>query len=98
MVDKKYYVYIMTNQSHTVLYSGVTNNLLRRVLQHRSGKGGSFSDRYKLYDLVYFEEGDDISAAIAREKQIKAGSRQKKIDLIQNVNPNWEDLIEKFFN
>jgi putative endonuclease len=92
-----YFVYIMSNQDHTVLYTGVTNDLQRRVLEHRSGKGGKFSNKYKIYELVYYETGDDISVAISREKQIKAGSRQKKIDLVNSINPEWEDLYEKYF-
>jgi putative endonuclease len=97
MKEKQYFVYIMTNQENTVLYTGVTNDLLRRVTEHRSGKGGRFSKKYKIYSLVYFEAGDDISIAISREKQIKAGSRQKKVDLINTINPNWEDMFEKYF-
>jgi putative endonuclease len=93
----QYFVYIMTNQDNTVLYTGVTNNLQRRVLEHRSGKGGVFSKKYKLFKLVYFESGDDITIAISREKQIKAGSRKKKIDLIDSINPDWEDLYQKYF-
>jgi putative endonuclease len=97
MPEKRYYVYIMTNQEHTVLYTGVTNDLQRRVIEHRSGRGGIFSKRYKIYELVYYESGDNSSQAIFREKQIKAGSRQKKIDLINSVNPEWEDLYNKYF-
>ena len=80
MLDKQYYVYIMTNIHHTVLYTGVTNNLPRRVQEHRSGQGGEFTRKYHVTQLVYYECGNDVHAAIAREKQIKAGSRQKKID------------------
>jgi len=87
----------MTNQDHTVLYTGVTNNLLRRVTEHRSGKGGRFSKKYKLYSLVYYEAGYDVLIAISREKQIKGGSRQKKIKLINSINPDWEDLFEEYF-
>jgi putative endonuclease len=86
----------MTNQSHTVLYTGVTNNLPRRVIEHRSGKGGAFSKKYKIYKLVYYEAGHEITVAISREKQIKAGSRQNKIDLINSINPKWEDLYENY--
>ncbi len=96
MNKKQYYIYIMTNQSHTVRYTGVTNDLAHRVLEHRSGKGGGFSDRYKLYKLVYYEAGDDISTAILREKQL-TGSRKNKIDLINSINPGWEDLFEKYY-
>jgi putative endonuclease len=97
MNQKQYFVYIMTNQDDTVLYTGVTNDLQRRVVEHRTGKGGIFSKRYNLFKLVYYEAGDDITAAIAREKQIKGGSRRKKIKLINTINPPWEDLYEKYF-
>ncbi len=97
MDRNQYYVYIMTNQDHTVLYTGVTNDVYRRVIEHRTGKGGSFSNRYKLYKLVYYECGNEVASAIAREKQIKAGSRRKKVELINSINPQWEDLFEKYF-
>ena|SRR4030042_3897066 len=97
MKENQYFVYIMTNQDHTVLYTGVTNDLQRRVIEHRSGKGGAFSKRYKMYKLVYYEYGDDIKMAIFREKQIKGGSRQKKVALINKFNPDWEDLYDKYF-
>ncbi len=97
MNDRQYCVYIMTNVHHTVLYTGVTNNLERRVLEHRAGKS-SFTKRYNVTKLVFFECGNDVNAAIAREKQIKAGSRQKKIDLIQAMNPEWKDLFEEYFS
>ena len=97
MKTNQYFVYILTNQDHTVLYTGVTNNLQRRVLEHKSGKGGVFSKKYKLHKLVYYEAGGDISVAIAREKQIKSGSRKKKIELVNAMNPEWDDLFEKFF-
>jgi putative endonuclease len=85
----------MTNKNHTVLYVGVTNNLPRRVLQHRQPDPTSFTHRYKITKLVYFEVTTDIKAAILREKQLKAGSRQKKIDLINCMNPKWNDLMEE---
>jgi putative endonuclease len=97
MNTNPYYVYILTNAHHTVLYTGVTNDLLRRVLEHRSGNGSIFTKKYKIHKLVYFEAGDDINVAIAREKQIKSGSRQKKEDLINELNPKWEDLFDVFF-
>ena len=78
----------MFNQDHTVLYTGVTNDLQRRVFEHRSGKGGVFTNKYKIYKLVYYESGDEITMAISREKQIKGGSRQKKVDLINSINPD----------
>ena len=97
MKEKQYCVYIMTNTHHTVLYTGVTNDLQRRVMEHRVGKSG-FTKKYNVTKLVFFECGADASTAIAREKQIKGGSRQKKIDLIQSMNPEWEDLFEEFFS
>lgn len=96
MQEKQYCCYIMTNAHNTVLYTGVTNELQRRVLEHKEGKGG-FTKKYNVTKLVYFETGDDVNAAIAREKQIKAGSRQKKIDLINSINPEWKDLFEEHF-
>lgn len=97
MSEKQYYIYIMTNAHNTVLYTGVTNELQRRVLEHKSGKGSEFIKKYNLTKLVYFESGDDINAAIAREKQIKAGSRKKKIELIESINHEWKDLFEEYF-
>jgi len=97
MGDKQYCVYIMTNKHNTVLYTGVTNDLHRRVLEHRSGKGSKFTSKYNTTKLVYVEVTDDINAAIAREKQIKAGSRQKKIDLINDMNPEWKDLFDEYY-
>ncbi|GAB4425569.1 MAG: GIY-YIG nuclease family protein [Anaerolineae bacterium] len=94
-MDKQYYVYIMTNKHNTVLYTGVTNDLSRRVYEHKNGHGGGFTSRYNVHKLVYFEQCGDVKAAITREKQIKAGSRQKKIDLVNSVNGKWEDLFEK---
>jgi putative endonuclease len=96
MTDKTYCVYIMTNKNNTTLYTGVTNNLLRRVLEHKSGMGSKFTHRYNIYKLVYYETTNDIEAAIIREKQIKGGSRQKKIDLVNSINPGWRDLSEDF--
>ena len=84
---KQYCVYILTNSRHTVLYTGVTNNLERRLSEHKDKLGSAFTRKYNVDQLVYYECGDDISVAIAREKQIKAGSRQDKIDLINGINP-----------
>ena|SRR5690349_2166241 len=96
-VDREYCVYIMTNAHHTVLYTGVTNDLKRRVYEHKNGTGSAFVKKYNLQKLVYYEVGDNIHFAIAREKQIKAGSRQKKIDLINSMNPEWNDLYDQLF-
>jgi len=93
-IEKQYFVYILTNQINTVLYTGVTNDLIRRVAEHRAGTGSQFTKRYNVQKLVYFEPTDDINSAIEREKQIKGGSRQKKIDLIENINPGWNDLLD----
>jgi putative endonuclease len=94
-IDKQYFIYIMTNTHDTVLYTGVTGDLANRVLQHKSGVGGIFTRKYNIHKLVYYEVGNDIYAAVAREKQIKGGSRQKKIDLINRSNPEWKDLFEE---
>ncbi len=85
-----YYVYILTNRSKT-LYTGVTNNLSRRLFEHRNGRG-EFTSRYKLDTLVYYERFGDVRSAIDREKQIKGLRRIKKIALIVAVNPAWQDL------
>jgi len=98
MRNKQYCVYILTNSRHSVLYTGVTNDLLRRVSEHKNKTGNGFTKRYNVDQLVYFECGDDIHVAIAREKQIKAGSRQDKIDLINSMNPEWKDLSEEFWS
>lgn len=87
----------MTNAHHTVLYTGVTNDLERRVLEHRTGTGNGFTKKYYVTSLVYFEYGDDVNTAIFRKKQIKAGSRKKKIDLINSMNPEWKDLFDEYF-
>jgi putative endonuclease len=88
---RQFYVYILTNASKT-LYVGVTNNLQRRLFEHRSGTGSSFCIRYNIKRLVYFEVTDDAYAAISREKQLKAWPRERKIALIKNANPRWRDL------
>lgn len=92
MNSKSYFVYILTNRGNTVLYTGVTNNLVRRVYEHREKLLEGFTKRYNINKLVYYETFDSINDAIAREKQIKAGSRQKKLDLIRGLNPDWKDL------
>jgi len=92
--ERQYYVYIMTNVANTVFYTGVTNNIIRRVQEHRDGKDKVFTARYRVTKLVYFDTGGSIEGAILREKQIKAGSRQDKINLIRSLNPGWRDLYE----
>jgi putative endonuclease len=95
VVNKQYYIYIMTNQHGTVLYTGITNDLRRRVYEHREGRGGRFTSRYNVSKLVYYEVAEDVRAAIAREKQIKGGPRRKKIDLVNGMNPEWKDLYDE---
>ena len=94
-MERQYYVYIMTNKYNTVLYTGVTNNLRRRVFEHKQGRDSSFTSRYNVTKLVYYEIGRDVDSAIAREKQIKAGSRKKKFELVENMNPDWVDLYDE---
>ena len=87
------HVYIMTNNNNTVLYTGVTSDLKERVIRHKSKKHpDSFSARYNIFKLVYFESFGSMGEAIIREKQIKGGSRKKKIELINGINPGWVDL------
>jgi len=94
-VDKLYCVYIMTNASNTVLYTGVTSDLKRRAYQHRSGHGGGFTSRYKIMKLVYYQATGSAEAAIAREKQLKSGPRSRKVALVEGMNPEWRDLYEE---
>ena len=90
--EKNYYVYINTNKTHNVLYTGVTNNILNRNNQHKSKDKKSFTAKYKTDKLVWYETFNNIHDAITREKQIKGGSRIKKIALINKLNPMWKDL------
>ena len=91
---QQYYIYIMTNKNNTVLYTGVTNNLKKRIYEHKMKLIDGFTKKYNVDKLVYYEIFNDIYNAITREKQIKKGSRQKKISLINNMNPKWEDLYK----
>ncbi|HUO04604.1 MAG TPA: GIY-YIG nuclease family protein [Candidatus Binataceae bacterium] len=91
MGTRTYYVYIMSSLSR-VLYTGVTNDLERRVIEHKEGAPGSFTARYNVNRLAYFEEFGEITEAIAREKKIKRMSRAGKIRLVVSMNPVWEDL------
>jgi putative endonuclease len=86
----------MSNASKT-LYIGVTNDLLRRVMEHKEGKIIGFTSKYNIKKLIYYEEGNSIDEALYREKQIKGWMRQKKIDLIEELNPDWADLIEGWY-
>lgn len=94
---KTYYVYIMANRHNTVLYTGMTNDLARRVLEHKEKRGSKFTRRYNIDRLVYFEEHPRAQDAIDREKQIKEGSRQKKVALIERENEEWKDLARDGF-
>ncbi|HCM83422.1 MAG TPA: GIY-YIG nuclease family protein [Alphaproteobacteria bacterium] len=87
-------IYIMANKRNGTLYTGVTSNLIERVYSHKTGKFKGFTVRYECKQLVYFERYNTMQDAITREKQIKAGSRQKKLQLIESLNPDWQDLYE----
>ena len=87
-------VYMLSNQNNTVLYIGVTHSLVERITQHKEKLIPGFTKRYNVDKLVYYEFHDDIRDAIAREKQLKTGSRKKKIELIESLNPKWTDLFE----
>jgi len=93
-----YYFYILTNWSNKVLYTGITNNLERRLYEHKNKLIKGFTEKYNVSKLVYFESTTDVKAAIAREKQIKGWTRHKKIDLLESINPEWKDLSENFKN
>ena len=92
MKEKIYFVYILTNASNRVLYTGVTNDLERRLCEHRNGQTPGFASKYRCRKLVWFETSPNVEAAIAREKQIKGGSRARKIALIESLNPQWRDI------
>jgi len=94
-MDKTYFVYILAGRSRN-LYTGVTNNLVRRVSQHKEAQVPGFTSKYRIYRLVHFESFGDIRAAIVREKQIKSWRREKKVGLIEAGNPTWEDLGAKW--
>ena len=93
---KTYYVYIMTNDSGT-LYIGVTNDLQRRVYEHKKKLVEGFTKKYNITKLVYYEETHDVTTAIEREKQLKGWLRKKKVVLIESMNPYWEDLAKDWF-
>jgi putative endonuclease len=94
---RTFYVYIHTNRSGT-LYVGVTNDLRRRLEEHRAGKAGSFTTRYKLDRLLYFEETNSVTSAIEREKQLKGWNRQRRLRLVQQQNQTWRDLSEDWYD
>ena len=97
MKTHNYSVYLLTNKYNRVIYTGVTNDLERRVWEHKNEKSNSFTSRYLCNKLVYYEDYQYVTDAIAREKQIKSGPRKQKIELINSVNPNWEDLSVGWF-
>jgi putative endonuclease len=90
-----FYVYITSTKNNTSLYTGVTNDLIKRIAEHKQKLKGGFTKQYRVDKLVFYEVHETAESAIKREKQIKGGSRQKKIDLIRGVNPKWEDLTSR---
>ncbi|MBN1367573.1 MAG: GIY-YIG nuclease family protein [Dehalococcoidales bacterium] len=95
MEEKEYYVYILASKHYGTLYIGVTNDLIRRVYEHKNNLIEGFTKRYKVHNLVYFEQGEDITSAIEREKQLKFWHRKWKIRLIEEMNPEWKDLYDE---
>ena len=91
-----YFVYILSNWDDSVLYIGVTGNLIRRLYEHREHLVPGFSSKYNTNKLVYFEETSDVYSAVSREKQLKGWTRKKKNDLIQKMNPEWKDLSKEW--
>lgn len=92
MFEKAYYIYIMTNKRNNVFYTGVTNNLFRRIYEHKGKVVPGFTSKYNINKLVYYEKFDNQYDAICREKQVKKWRREKKIWLIEEINPKWQDL------
>ena len=90
--EKEYYVYIITNKRNGTLYVGMTNDLIRRVYEHKNDLVKGFTKKYGLHKLVYYESGGDVCEVIQREKQIKKWNRKWKLELIEKMNPNWDDL------
>ena len=93
--EKRYYVYLMTNWNHRVMYVGVTNDIMRRLDEHKNKLIKGFTEKYNINKLVYFEETANVYSAIAREKEIKKWRRQKKNALVQSLNPEWSDLLNE---
>ncbi|RJO62413.1 MAG: GIY-YIG nuclease family protein [Dehalococcoidia bacterium] len=92
MLTNQYYTYILTSRANTVLYTGVTNDLKRRVWEHKERFVAGFTHRYNVDKLVYYEACEDVTSAIAREKQLKGWLRRRKVALIESQNPDWHDL------
>ena len=95
-MNKTYYVYILASKRNSTIYIGVTNDLERRLYEHKNNLVDGFTKRYKIYNLVYYESVNDINAVLQREKQLKRWTRKWKIELIENVNLEWQDLAENF--
>ncbi|OIO39757.1 MAG: GIY-YIG nuclease [Candidatus Omnitrophica bacterium CG1_02_46_14] len=95
---KSYYVYILASERNGTIYVGVTSNLVKRIYEHKQDLTDGFTKRYKVHQLVYYEEIPDINSAITREKQLKAWKRKWKLMLIEKCNPNWEDLYNQLIN
>ncbi len=95
-MNKTYYVYLITNWNNEVLYIGVTNNLERRLYEHKNKLIKGFTEKYNINKLVYFEQTNDIESAITREKEIKKWLREKKNSLIESTNKQWEDLSKQW--
>jgi len=93
-MEKLYFIYLLTNKRNTVIYTGMTNNLKRRIYEHKQKIIKGFTKKYNVHKLVYYEVYKSPQRAIEREKQIKAGSRQNKINLIEDNNPEWKDLYD----
>ena len=97
-MDRQYYVYILSNRTNVTIYVGVTNDIIRRIYEHKNNVlPKSFTSRYQIHKLVYFEATTDAYSAISREKQIKSWSRKKKNELITKMNPKWVDLYPTLF-
>ena len=95
--DRRYFVYILSSRTR-VLYIGVTNNLMRRVLEHKKNVNVGFTSKYHVHQLVYYEEYNDVRIAISREKELKGWLRKKKIALIESMNPEWSDLSDGWYD
>ncbi len=95
---KQYYVYILTNKTNKVVYVGVTNNLIRRMYEHKNKLVDGFTKKYNLKKLVYFETTTDVKSALIREKQLKNWHREWKNNIINEQNPNWKDLSEEWYD
>lgn len=95
--EYRFYVYIVSNFERTVIYAGFTNNLIRRLIEHKNGIGSQFTSKYKTTDLLFYEEYKYVNRVIAREKEIKGWTREKKFALIKSVNPGLTDLSGQYF-